>query len=195
MTLIFLTAFAAVFIAEIVGDKLLYTTSVLAARYRTAPIMIGMAIAFMAKMGVAVLVGEAIAKLPRLLVATITAISFLSVAFVLWRKPDPNAESKKEQTHKKAAMISFAAIFFSEWGDIGQVTAATVAAKYHNGVIVWLGAVSAMVTKGVLAAFLGAGIRRWIQDRVSPKVVRYTAVVLLVVLGCLSVWEILVERV
>ena len=195
MTLIFFTTFAAVFIAEIVGDKLLYTTSVLAARYRTAPIMMGMAVAFMAKMGVAVLVGEAISRLPRILVATITAISFLSVAIVLWRKPDPTAESKKEETHKKAAMISFAAIFFSEWGDVGQVTAATLAAKYHLGFIVWLGAVSAMVTKGVLAAFLGAGVRRWIQDRVSPRVVRYTAVVLLVVLGSLTVWEILVERV
>ena len=195
MFLIFLTAFAAVFIAEIVGDKLLYTTSVLAARYRTAPIMMGMAVAFMAKMGVAVLVGEAIAKLPRILVATITAISFLGVAVVLWRKPDRKLESKKEHTHKKAAMVSFAAIFFSEWGDVGQVTAATLAAKYHLGFVVWLGAVSAMVTKGILAAFLGAGIRRWIQDRVSPVVVRYTAVILLIVLGCLSVWEILLERV
>ena len=195
MILIFFTAFAAVFIAEIAGDKLLYTTGVLAARYRTAPIMVGMAIAFMAKMGVAVLVGEAIAKLPRILVATITAISFLSVAVVLWRKPDRKQESKQDTTHKKAAMVSFAAIFFSEWGDVGQVTAATLTAKYHLGFVVWLGAVSAMVTKGVLAAFLGAGIRRWIQDRVSPRVVRYAAVILLILLGCLSVGEILVERV
>ena len=195
MILIFFTAFAAVFIAEIAGDKLLYTTGVLAARYRTAPIMVGMAVAFMAKMGVAVLVGEAIAKLPRILVATITAISFLSVAVVLWRKPDRKQESRQDTTHKKAAMVSFAAIFFSEWGDVGQVTAATLTAKYHLGFVVWLGAVSAMVTKGVLAAFLGAGIRRWIQDRVSPKVVRYAAVILLLLLGCLSVGEILVERV
>src|SRR5215475_10066500 len=138
MILIFFTAFVAVFIAEIVGDKLLYTTGVLAARYRTVPIMIGMAIAFMAKMGVAVLVGEAIARLPRLIVATVTAISFLSVAFVLWRKPDHQRESKQEHTHKKAAMISFAAIFFSEWGDVGQVTAATLAARYHVWFVVWL---------------------------------------------------------
>ncbi len=80
--LIFFTAFGTVFVAEIVGDKLLYTTGVLAARYRTLPIMLGMAIAFMAKMGVAVLVGEAISKLPGPLVATITAISFLGVACV-----------------------------------------------------------------------------------------------------------------
>ena len=71
MIVVFLATFAAVFIAEIVGDKLLYTTGVLAARYRTLPIMLGMANAFTAKMGVAVMVGSAIAKLPRTLVAVI----------------------------------------------------------------------------------------------------------------------------
>ena len=57
---IFLATYGAVFVAEIVGDKLLYTTGVLAARYRTVPIMLGMALAFMLKMGVAVVVGEQI---------------------------------------------------------------------------------------------------------------------------------------
>ena len=51
-----------------------------------------------------------------------------------------------------------------------------------------------MVTKGALAAFLGAGIRRWISDRIAPKVVRYVAVGLLLVLGSLSVLEILTEK-
>jgi putative Ca2+/H+ antiporter (TMEM165/GDT1 family) len=194
MILVFFATFGTVFVAEIVGDKLLYTTGVLAARYRTLPIMLGMAIAFMAKMGVAVLVGEAISKLPRPLVATITAISFLGVAFALWRKSDRPRNSDKEHRASRAAMVSFAAIFFSEWGDVGQITAATLAAKYHLPFVVWLGAVGAMVTKGALAAFLGAGIRRWISDRVSPKAVRYVAVGLLLVLGSLSVIEILTER-
>ena len=182
------------FVAEIVGDKLLYTTGVLAARYRTLPITLGMAAAFMAKMGVAVLVGEAISRLPPILVASITAISFLGVAFALWRKPDQPTAKDKHHTASKAAMVSFAAIFFSEWGDVGQVTAATLAARYRLPLIVWLGAVAAMTTKGALAAFLGAGIRKRIQAHVSPKVVRYAAVGLLLVLGVLSVLEILVER-
>ena len=205
MLVIFFATFGAVFLAEIVGDKLLYTTGVLAARYRTAPIMIGMAAAFMAKMGVAVLVGEAISKLPKLLVAGITAISFIGVAITLWRKDDQYREERDKHRVHKAAMISFAAIFFSEWGDVGQITAAGMSARsttvaITNGIagatwriplIVWLGAVSAMVTKGMLAAFLGAGIRRWIHDRVSPSVVRYVGVGLLLVLGSLSVIEIL----
>ena len=195
MLVIFFATFGAVFIAEIVGDKLLYTTGVLAARYRTAPIMIGMVAAFMAKMGVAVLIGEVIARLPRLLVAAITAASFVGVAIALWRKDDEYRHERDQHKAHKAAMISFAAIFFSEWGDVGQVTAVAMAAKYHAALLVWLGAVAAMVTKGSLAAFLGAGIRRWIHDRVSPKVVRYVGVSLLLLLGVLSVWEILYERV
>lgn len=191
MFVIFFATFGAVFLAEIVGDKLLYTTGVLAARYRTVPIMIGMAAAFMAKMGVAVLVGEAISRLPKLLVAGITALSFIGVAITLWRKDDQYREQRDKHKVHKAAMISFAAIFFSEWGDVGQVTAAAMTARYHIAWIVWLGAVSAMITKGSLAAFLGAGIRRWIHDRVSPAVVRYVGVSLLLVLGCLSVIEIL----
>jgi Ca2+/H+ antiporter, TMEM165/GDT1 family len=191
---VFFATFGAVFIAEIVGDKLLYTTGVLAARYRTAPIMIGMAAAFMAKMGVAVLVGEAISRLPRLLVAAITAVSFIGVAITLWRKDDRYREERDKHKAHRAAMVSFAAIFFSEWGDVGQITAATLSAKYHAALIVWLGAVSAMVTKGAMATFLGAGIRRWIHDRVSPTIVRYVGVSLLLVLGALSVIEILTTK-
>jgi putative Ca2+/H+ antiporter (TMEM165/GDT1 family) len=194
MLIIFFTTFGTVFVAEIVGDKLLYTTGVLAARYRTVPIMFGMASAFMAKMGVAVIVGQAISRLPTLLVASITAMSFLGVAYVLWRKPDTPKASEKAHTAKKAAMVSFAAIFFSEWGDVGQVTAATLAARYRVPFVVWLGAVSAMVTKGALATFLGAGIRRWITEHVSPRVIRYAAVALLLFLGLLTVLDILIER-
>ena len=48
-----------------------------------------------------------------------------------------------------------------------------------------------MVTKGTLAAFLGAGVRRWIAERVSPRMVRYVGTAALLVLGTLSVLETL----
>ena len=191
---IFLATYGAVFVAEIVGDKLLYTTGVLASRYRTVPIMMGMALAFMLKMGVAVLVGEQIGKLPPLLVASITMLSFIGVAITLWRKDKERSEGRRDTGAGKAMMVSFAAIFFSEWGDVGQIMAATMAVKNPTvPLIVWLGAVSAMVTKGILAATLGAGIRQWIIDRVSPKIVRYVGVSALLVLGILSVIETLTE--
>jgi putative Ca2+/H+ antiporter (TMEM165/GDT1 family) len=194
MISILLATYAAVFLAEIVGDKLLYTTGILATRYRPPAVMIGMAVAFMAKMAVAVAVGEAISKLPRPLVASITALSFLGIAYALWRKPMKSGEAKpvREERLARGALVAFGAIFFSEWGDVGQIAAATMAANYHSApIVVWLGAVAAMVTKGILAAFLGAGVRRWVADRLSPMIVRVAGVSLLLLLGFLSVMETL----
>lgn len=191
---LFLAIYGAVFVAEIAGDKLLYTTGILAARYRNAPILCGMGLAFMAKMGVAVMVGKAIATLPPLFVAGVTVLSFLGMAYALWQKPVCAPESKKRHPASKVAAISFAAIFFSEWGDVGQITAATFAARFGSPLIVWLGAVSAMITKGILAATVGAGLGQWIQKRIDPKISRVCGVTMLLVLGILSVLEILVER-
>ena len=193
MIAILFATYGAVFVAEIVGDKLLYTTGVLATRYRTISVMIGMLIAFMAKMAVAVAVGSAISKLPPLLVAALTSISFIGVAIALWRKPVERTSAPKDPRTAKGALVSFAAIFFSEWGDVGQITAATMAARFGSPVLVWIGAVAAMVTKGALAASVGAGIRQWIVARVPPKVVRYAGVIALLVLGMLSVLETITE--
>lgn len=193
MIAILLATYGAVFVAEIVGDKLLYTTGVLATRYRTVPIVVGMLIAFMAKMAVAVAVGNAISKLPPLLVAALTSISFIGVAITLWRKPVERTSTEKDQRSSRAAMVSFAAIFFSEWGDVGQITAATMAARFGAPMLVWTGAVAAMATKGLLAASIGAGVRQWIAARIPPKVVRYAGVSALLILGLLSVLETLTE--
>jgi Ca2+/H+ antiporter, TMEM165/GDT1 family len=188
---IFLTTYGAVFMAEIVGDKLLYTTGLLATRYKTLPIMCGMAMAFMLKMGVAVAVGQLISTLPKWLVATITALNFFAIAVVLWRKRDKREVTANNYPAYRAALVAFAAIFFSEWGDVGQITAATMAAKFAAPLAVWLGAVAAMVTKGTLASFIGGGVRGWIQSHFEPKTLRWAATALLLVLGVASVWEIL----
>src|SRR5690348_1442265 len=100
--------YSAVFAAEIVGDKLLYTTGVLATRYRTIPIVTGMVLAFMGKMAVAVVIGRALATLPVWIVATVTTLNFFGIAYTLWRKPDKR-ESHKETKAASAAMVSFAA--------------------------------------------------------------------------------------
>ena len=183
--------YGAVFVAEIVGDKLLYTTGVLATRYRTAPIMVGMLVAFMAKMAVAVAVGQAISKLPPLLVAALTTASFVGVAIALWRKPVERGSVEKDRRISRSALVAFATIFFSEWGDVGQITAATMAARFGAPIAVWVGAVAAMATKGALAASIGAGVRQWIVEHIPPKVVRYAGVSALLVLGLLSVLETL----
>ena len=205
MLQLLLTTYGAVFVAEIVGDKLLYTTGVLAARYRSASVVLGMAVAFMLKMAVAVAIGAAISELPRVFVAIVTGASFIGVAFTVWRKPDIRRPKAKDSTVFSGASVAFLAIFLSEWGDVGQVTAAGMAAKYvwsaratastgtlwKTALLVWIGAVAAMVTKGALAGLLGASVQRWVANRVEPRVVRWVATVALIVLGILAVLETL----
>ena len=192
MLTIFAATYAAVFVAEIVGDKLLYTTGVLATRYRSLPIILGMALAFMLKMGAAVLLGSVIAQLPKPVIATLTAVSFIGVMIVLWRKNDDVREGQASRSDALAtpAMVTFATIFLSEWADVGMVTAATLAANHPDAlIVVWLGAVCAMVTKGLAAAFLGAGVRQWIRTRIQPRHLRYASVIALAILGSAAVAE------
>jgi putative Ca2+/H+ antiporter (TMEM165/GDT1 family) len=209
MLTVFLATYGAVFIAEIVGDKLLYTSSVLATRYRWASVASGMALAFMAKMAAAVAIGAAAAKLLeqyRWLVALVTASSFIGVALVMFRKPDMRRPKEKDARILQGATVAFATIFFSEWFDVGMMTAAAMAVKYvwsteaaqsavsnttTAAVLVWFGAVLAMVTKGTLAVTLGASVRGWIAAHVQPRIVRYFAVTAILVLGTLAVLEVL----
>jgi putative Ca2+/H+ antiporter (TMEM165/GDT1 family) len=188
---ILIATYVAVFAAEIVGDKLLYTTGLLGARYRTAPIISGMLVAFMLKMAVAVVAGSFISKLPPVWVAALTGASFIGVAITVWRKPVERTQSEIDARYARAAMVSFAAIFFSEWGDAGQIMAATQEAAFASPKLVWLGAVAAMATKGALAASIGGSVRQWINAHIPPKTVRYVGVSALLVLGVLSVLETL----
>jgi putative Ca2+/H+ antiporter (TMEM165/GDT1 family) len=192
MLTVFAATYAAVFIAEIVGDKLLYTTGILATRYRSLPVIIGMALAFMLKMGVAVLVGQVLSQLPKPLIALLTAASFLGVMFMIWRQSDdlPPTEDPKSDAIARPALVTFATIFLSEWADVGMLAAATMAANNPNAlVIVWLAAVAAMVTKGLIAASIGAGIRQWVRHKIQPKHLRYVSVIALAILGAAAVAE------
>ena len=192
MISVFIATYAAVFIAEIVGDKLLYTTGILATRYRSLPVILGMALAFTVKMGVAVMVGQALAQLPKPVIAILTAASFLGVILVLWRQSDdlPPEAAPKTEAIARPALVTFATIFLSEWADVGMLAAATMAANNPNALlVVWLAAVSAMITKGLIAASVGAGLRKWIRNRIQPKHLRYVSVIALAILGAAAVAE------
>lgn len=184
---IFLASYGAVLVAEVAGDKLLYTTGVLTTRYRTAPVVGGVTLAFMGKMAVAVLVGRSLSAIPAAWIAALTALGFAGVAWSYLRTPASTAL----HGGPRAALVAFAAIFLSEWGDVGQLTTAALAARFPAPFTVWTGAVLAMVTKGVLVASIGARVRAWARDRIAPDALRYCGFGLLLLLGTLSVFEVL----
>jgi len=86
----------------------------------------------------------------------------------------------------RPALISFSVVFFSEWGDIGQIAAATIEARFQAPMVVWLGATLAMVTKAILAMTVGVALR----NRISQEVLRYCGVGLLFSLGLFSLLHV-----
>jgi putative Ca2+/H+ antiporter (TMEM165/GDT1 family) len=188
MISVLFVSYALVFGAEIVGDKTLYTLGTLATRYRLGPIFWGSTLAFMSKGFAAVALGSAIAKLPAILLAALSAGTFFAIALMIWFKkpePDPLPVSAARSSLKIAA-AAFAGMFFSEWGDVGQLAAATLAAHYRFPLVVWAGAVLAMMTKGILAMTLGATLR----SRIPRKVLRYATFALCLVMGISAVFRI-----
>lgn len=183
-----LAAYAAVFLAEMVGDRSVYTVSALATRFRPAPVFCGIVLAFMGKMLAAVLFGRVIARLPAALVAGVSAATFLVTAVVLWqRRGEPvDAEPLPPRRWKRGLAASFAAIFFSEWADVGQITAAVLAARLQAPLAVWVGATLALVTKGGVAVTLGWGLRRY----VSHPALRYLAFLLCLAMSALAILRI-----
>jgi putative Ca2+/H+ antiporter (TMEM165/GDT1 family) len=163
MIALLLTTYGTVLVAELLGDKTLYTLGSLATRFRLGAILGGAVAAFALKMLVAVLFGRVLATCPDALVAAVSAATFLVMAVVLWRKrPGTPPADAAPPRWSRATVISFAAIFFPEWGDPGQLAAAMLVAQHGAPLVIWSGAVLAMLTKACLAVSLGIGLRRWV---------------------------------
>lgn len=184
--LLFVT-YGTIFLTEMVGDKTIYTVSSLSTRFHLLPVFTGILIAFTGKMLIAVMAGQFIAGLPAGLVAAISAATFFITAFVIWRKKSPSESVEREARRfsSRALLISFAAIFFSEWGDSGQITAAALTARFQAPMIVWLGATLALTTKGILAMTLGIGLRK----RIPKNILRPVTVALCITMGIVSAFR------
>jgi len=186
-----LLSYWAVFAAELVGDRSIYTVTSLALRFRPGRVFLGIALAFLGKMLIAVLAGDLLARLPPPWTSAVSAASFFATALCLaWkgrRPPAPTPEPETAPAWRGAIAISFAAVFFSEWADFGQLSAAALVARYHAPLAVWLGGTLALSTKGALALTLGLNLRR----RVPTHLARAVSVASCLVLGLVSLAEIL----
>jgi putative Ca2+/H+ antiporter (TMEM165/GDT1 family) len=165
MLYLLLLTYGTILLSELLGDKSIYAISSLSMRFHALYVVCGFTAAFMLKMFVAVLLGQVIAELPRSIIAGASAATFFLTAILIWYKKsndDESARREDEGKRSKAALITFAALFFSEWGDMGQIMAGTLTARYGVPLLIWTGATLALVTKGLLALALGRGLRKHI---------------------------------
>jgi len=152
-----LLAYWTVLVAELVGDKSVYTVASLAIRFRPVIVLSVLAVAFAGKMLVVVLMGKAMVQLHSRWIDIMSAAAFLISAMMIWfEEPEKEWLAKHHILNSpRAAAICFASLFFTEWGDAGQISAAALTLKSGAVLAVWVGGTLAMLTKGVVAMTIG----------------------------------------
>jgi Ca2+/H+ antiporter, TMEM165/GDT1 family len=166
---IILMAYWTILVVELIGDKAIYTITSLASRYSPSRVYIGVSIAFAAKMLVAVLFAQLLLRVPVSISASVSATILFLTAAALWMKPsEPSSLGQVGEPSSSSSgyVVAFAAIFFSEWGDVGQLSAAALSAHYRMPLAIWMGATAALITKGLLAITAGTQLRRWVPTRI-----------------------------
>jgi putative Ca2+/H+ antiporter (TMEM165/GDT1 family) len=179
-----LVAFWTVFVAELVGDKSIYTVTSLSLRFRAGIVITAITAAFAGKMLAAVLLGKVIAQLHSPWTDVLSAVAFFFSALYIWYKePEPAAaEGPVSAGWWHAAVVCVSSLFLTEWGDPGQIAAAALTVKSQSLLGTWLGGTLAMATKGALAMAVGLKLR----DRLPQGTLRALASASCCVLGLLA---------
>lgn len=178
-----------VLVAELIGDKSIYTVTSLSLRFRAGLVFCGMLVAFGGKMLVAVLLGRVLVQVPAHWAAALSAsVFFLAAAFTWFRGPEEaTALPPAPASWLRATLIPFASLFLTEWGDPGQISAAALTAQSNQPAAVWIGGTLALATKGVLALTLGLRLR----ERINGRALRLLATASCCLLGVLALRDAL----
>jgi Ca2+/H+ antiporter, TMEM165/GDT1 family len=159
------TVFGLIFLAEL-PDKSLFASLVLGTRYRPVYVWAGVAAAFAVHMAIAVAAGQVlISLLPhRLMEAVVAGLFVAGAAYLLimsFRLDDRESLDAARQGYRppsplRVAAMGFAVVFLAEWGDITQITAANLAARYASPLSVFVGATLGLWAVAALAIGVGA---------------------------------------
>ncbi|HYK30200.1 MAG TPA: TMEM165/GDT1 family protein [Streptosporangiaceae bacterium] len=157
------TAFVITFLAEL-PDKSMFAALVLGTRFRPSWVWAGAAAAFTVHMAIAVTAGHLLTLLPTRTVDAIVAFLFLAGSGYLWwssfhpeghESGDAARMGGRAPTFWRVAGASFGIVFLAEWGDITQITAANLAARYDPW-LVFAGASLGLWAVTAVAVNLGA---------------------------------------
>jgi putative Ca2+/H+ antiporter (TMEM165/GDT1 family) len=142
----------------------MFASLVLATRYRPAWVWSGAAAAFAVQMAIAVTAGRLLTLLPHRLVLALTAGLFLAGSAYLWAASfrtghpdgaDATRQGGRAPSFLRVAGMSFGLVFLAEWGDITQLSTASLAARY-DPLLVFAGATLGLWAAATVAVSIGA---------------------------------------
>lgn len=164
------TVYALIVPAEL-PDKTMVATLVLATRFRAGPVMVGAAAGFVVQAAIAVGAGSAVALLPATPVHAVSAAIFALGALLMLRPLESPAEEEREIAEEiadvpaepgtfRVVLTSFLVLFIAEWGDLTQLLTASLSAKYHAPLPVFLGSALGLVTVAAVGVTGGKAMLR-----------------------------------
>lgn len=174
-----LAALGLVFIAEL-GDKTQLVALGFGARHRLAPVLTGVALAYMATNLLSVVIGGVLgAALPTRAIGLGGGLLFLGFAVWTLTRGDEEDDDTGLGTGSGSIVLSVAAaMFIAELGDKTMLATATLAAQ-GNPVLVWIGATIGIILSGTLGVLLG----RVFGARLPERATRIGSAVLFAVFG------------
>ncbi len=182
--------FPIIFLGEL-PDKTMFASLVLSTRGRPAIVWLGAAAAFAIHVVIAVTIGVALFHLlPHRALEAFVAVMFLVGAVLALReavkeRQEEELVEREVASHRRIAVTAFLVIFIAEWGDLTQVLMANLAAHYHDGLSVAVGAVLALWTVAALAVVGGQSVLRV----VNISTVRIVTAVVLTGLAGWAAWS------
>lgn len=189
-----LSVFGSIFVAEL-PDKTSLASLVLATRFKPLVVWTGAALAFLVQTIVAIAIGGLFSLLPSQVTHIGAGILFLVFAVLMWFRNEEETEKEAEADIKKTdnssgwryfykgATTSFLAIFFAEWGDLTQLATATLAAKNHDTLTIFVGAVLALWTAAAVAIVVGNRAGKLLDPNITKRI----AAIVFLVLGILLI--------
>jgi putative Ca2+/H+ antiporter (TMEM165/GDT1 family) len=164
--------FPVIFIGEL-PDKTMMASLVMATRGKPFFVWMGAAMAFLVHVVIATTIGVALFRiLPSRVLDAVVAVMFV-VGGVYARREgatDEEALIDREVASHTVVTTAFLVIFVAEWGDLTQILTANLAAHYHSGLSVGLGAVTALWAVAALAVLGGQGLLRYVNVSTVRKI-------------------------
>lgn len=182
----FWSALALVFVAEL-GDKTQLVALGFGARYRLAPVMVGVILAYTATSLLSVIVGGLLgAALPTRWIGIGGGLLFLG--FAVWTLAGGDGHDHGHDHHPteevtgRVVLTVAAAMFVAELGDKTMIATATLAAR-GEPVLVWIGATVGIILSGAIGVLVG----RFAGARIPERSVRIGSALLFAVFGVVLV--------
>jgi putative Ca2+/H+ antiporter (TMEM165/GDT1 family) len=175
-------------------DKTMIATVIMAARARPLPVAVGASIGFTVHMALAVALGSLLGKLPATPKEIVVGLLFAFGAYYLLfhseeeeiEKGEEEAEPEHRSVWLKEALTAFTVIFIGEFGDLTQIQAANLSAKYHQPLTVFAASSIALVA----IAFFGAYGGRTIQKFIPLKALRIAGGVIFAALAIVTFFSL-----